>query len=151
MFLTDLEQDRGVHVNAERVLRIATLHDMAEALTFDISKGYLSYLGKRGSLIKKEIETAAWKHLTSGLESSLSRYYLRLQKEYVENKTIEAQVVHAADSLDILLQIVDLRKRGYSIVVVKDLWDETTKKIQRTHIRSARNVLRLIAKESRLS
>jgi len=30
------------------------------------------------------------------------------------------------------------------------LWDETAKKIQRMHIRSARNVLRLIVKENRL-
>jgi len=148
MYLTDLEQHRGVHVDAERVLRIAILHDMAEALTFDISKGYLSYLGERGRLIKKEIETAAWKHLTSRLEPNLSKYYLRLQKEYAENKSIEAQVVHAADSLDILLQIVDLRRRGYPLNVIRDLWDETTKKIQRTPVRSARNVLRLITKEA---
>jgi len=149
MFLADLENDRGADVDSERVLRIATLHDMAEALTFDISKGYLSYLGRRGRLIKKEIEAAAWKQLTSGLESNLSKHYLGLQKEYAENKTIEAQVVHAADSLDILLQITDLRRRGYPIKEVKDLWTETTKKIQRTRIHSARRVLRLIVKESR--
>lgn len=150
MFLTDLERHRGVQVNAERVLRIATLHDMAEALTFDISKAYLSYLGKRGAIVKSEIEAAAWKHLTSGLPMELSRHYLRLQKEYVDNKTMEAQIVHAADSLDILLQIIDLRRRGYPIAVLKDLWDETAKKIQRMHILCARNVLRLIVKENRL-
>ena len=45
MWLADLEVSNGRRVNLERVLRLALLHDLPEALTFDISKSYLEYLG----------------------------------------------------------------------------------------------------------
>jgi putative hydrolase of HD superfamily len=150
LLLADLEQRRGVRVNVERVLRTATLHDLAEALTFDISRSYLTYLGKRGSAIKNEIETSAWKYLARSIGSPrLSNDYLRLQEQYVSNNTIEAQIVHAADGIDILLQILELRKRGYPAESVKDLWDETAKRVKETPIRSAKDLLKLITKEAR--
>ena len=150
LLLADLEQRRGIRVNAERVLRTATLHDLAEALTFDISRSYLTYLGKRGSAIKNEIETSAWKYLARSIGSPrLSNDYLRLQEQYVSNNTIEAQIVHAADGIDILLQILELRRRGYPAESVKDLWDETAKRVKETPIRSAKDLLKLITKEGR--
>jgi len=150
LLLADLEQRRGVPVNVERVLRTATLHDLAEALTFDISRSYLTYLGKRGSAIKNEIETSAWKYLARSIGSPrLSNDYLRLQEQYVSNNTIEAQIVHAADGIDILLQILELRRRGYPAESVKDLWDETVKRVKETPIRSAKDLLKRITKEGR--
>ena len=150
LLLADLEQRRGVRVNVERVLRTATLHDLAEALTFDISRSYLTYLGKRGSAIKNEIETSAWKYLARSIGSPrLSNDYLRLQEQYVSNNTIEAQIVHAADGIDILLQILELRRRGYPAESVKDLWDETAKRVKETPIRSAKDLLKRITKEGR--
>jgi 5'-deoxynucleotidase YfbR-like HD superfamily hydrolase len=150
MLLTDLEQGLGVKVNGERVLKIATIHDLAESLTFDISKGYLKYLGKRGSAMKNEIETTAWKHLIKGMESyRLSRTYSKLQEEYMGNRTIEAQIVHAADNLDILLQITDLRRRGYPIRLMKDLWDQTLSRLQGRSVRSVRKLLKPIVEENR--
>lgn len=150
LLLADLEQRRGVRVNVERVLRTATLHDLAEALTFDISRSYLTYLGKRGSAIKNEIETSAWKYLARSIGSPrLSNDYLRLQEQYVSNNTIEAQIVHAADGIDILLQILELRRRGYPAESVKDLWGETVKRVKETPIRSAKDLLKRITKEGR--
>jgi len=150
LLLADLEHSRGVRVNAERVLRIATLHDLAEALTFDISRSYLTYLGKRGSAIKNEIESSAWKYLARRLGSpKLSNDYLKLQEQYVSNSTIEAKIVHAADGIDILLQILDLRRRGYPAEFVKDLWAETAKRVKETPISSAKDLLKLIIKEGR--
>jgi putative hydrolase of HD superfamily len=150
LLLTDLEQGRGVRVNAERVLRIATLHDLAEALTFDISKSYLAYLGERGSLIKNEIEASAWKYLAQSIGSaSLSKRYMRLQKQYVSNVTVEARIVHAADSIDILLQIIELRRRGYPAKLFKGIWDETVKKVKDSPIRSAKDLLKMVTREGR--
>ena len=150
LLLTDLERRRGVRVNAEQVLRMATLHDLAEALTFDISKSYLSYLGERGSELKNEIENSAWKYLARGVGSvSLSNGYSRLQKQYIRNMTVEAQIVHAADSIDILLQILELRKRGYPADLVKDLWSETVKKVRETPVHSAKDLLRTVTRSGR--
>jgi len=150
ILLADLERRRSVRVNAERVLRMATFHDLAEALTFDISKSYLTYLGERGSVIKNEIESSAWKYLARSDDSeSLFSDYAKLQKQYVRNITVEAQIVHAADSIDILLQILELTRRGYPASLVKDLWNETVKKVNSTPIRSARQLLKTIMREKR--
>jgi putative hydrolase of HD superfamily len=150
LILTDFELKRGVRVNVERVLRMATLHDLAEAFTFDISKSYLAYLGKRGEVIKDEIEASAWKHLVKGIKSlQMSNNYLMVHKEYLENKTIEAKIVHAADSLDILLQIVDLRRRGNQQSCLKNLWNTTIKRLRTSSIPSVSTVLKMIVGEAR--
>jgi 5'-deoxynucleotidase YfbR-like HD superfamily hydrolase len=150
ILLADLERRRGVRVNAERVLRMATLHDMAEALTFDISKSYLTYLGERGSAIKNEIEESAWKYLARTIgNANLSDQYLKLQKQYVNNTLIEAQIVHAADGIDILLQILELRRRGYPADLIKDLWNETVRKVEGTQVRSAKHLLTLVTRKGR--
>ena len=150
MLLTDLEREKGVRVDAERVLRMATLHDLAEALTFDISKSYLTYLGKRGSAMKNEIESSAWKHLVRRIGSAnISRDYAQLQKQYVSNITVEAHIVHAADSIDILLQILELRKRGYPAALLNDLWIETVKKLRATRVQSAIQLLTTVTREGR--
>ena len=150
LILADLEVRGGVQVNVERVLRMATLHDLAEAVTFDINKAYLAYLGNRGRAIKDEIESSAWKYLLRGIKPlQLSNSYLGFQKEYDGNNTIEAQIVHAADTLDIILQIVDLRRRGYPQLCVKDLWDEAIKRLRASPVRSVSSILKMIVKDSR--
>jgi len=148
LLLADLERARGVRVSVEQVLRMATLHDLAEALTFDISKSYLSYLGKRGKALKGEIESSAWKYLTRSMGSTrLSERYLNVQNEYERNTTIEAQIVHAADSIDILIQITELRRRGYPSDLFTGLWSETVKKVKATPIQSAKQLLTVLSRE----
>jgi len=150
LLLTDLERKRGVTVNGEQVLRMATLHDLAEALTFDISKSYLSYLGERGNVLKNEIENSAWKFLARRVgPSRLSDSYERVHEEYASNSTIEAQIVHAADSLDILLQILELRRRGYPADLVKGIWKDTVNKVRAIPNRSVKQLLKTVTREGR--
>ena len=150
LLLADLEIERGENVNVERVLRMALLHDMSESLTFDISKGYLEYLGKRGEAIKSELERAAWKHLAEGLKNpALARSYSHLQFEFDAEQTKESELVHAADLLDILLQVVDYRKRGYPEALVADLWNGTSSRLRESKIPSARKIQRMIIEEAR--
>jgi putative hydrolase of HD superfamily len=150
LVLADLETKRGRRVDMERVLRLAVLHDMSESLTFDISKGYLQYLGQRGRVIKKELDRSAWNHLADDIENpSLRREYTRLQAEFVAEKTIESKIVHAADSLDILLQVIEYRRRGYHEILLADLWDATNTRLGKVNIPSVREVQRMIVKEAK--
>jgi putative hydrolase of HD superfamily len=150
LLLADLEAKRGAPVKVERVLRLAVLHDMSESLTFDISKAYLEYLGKRGKAIKNELEHAAWKHLASSLENpELVRQYTRLQAEFDADETIESKIVHAADGLDILLQVIDYRRKGYPETALADLWNLTSMKLNRSELPSVRKVHRMIAEEGK--
>jgi putative hydrolase of HD superfamily len=150
LLLADLEARSGKRVNIERVLRMALLHDMPESLTFDISKEYLQYLGNRGRTIKSELERAAWRHIADGLkESDLRRNYTRVQKEFDAERTIESRIVHAADRLDILLQVVEYRRRGYPRSLLEDLWNEANSKLRGSRLASARSIQRILVQEAK--
>ena len=150
LLLSDLEVKAGKRVNVERVLRLALLHDMPESLTFDISKEYLEYLGRRGRAIKSELERAAWKHIADGLEEpDLRRNYTRFQKEFDAERTMESRLVHAADRLDILLQVVEYRRRGYPESLLEDLWTKTNSKLRDSRLASVRKLQRILVQEAK--
>jgi putative hydrolase of HD superfamily len=152
MLLADLESKGGVRIDAERVLRIAILHDLAETLTFDISKAYLEYMGPKGEAMKREIERTAWQHIAQGIkEPRLAREYSNLQSQYVADKSNETKIVHAADSLDILLQVVNYERRGYPSTLLSDLWKQRVKMVRDSKVPSAKVILKLIAAERRKS
>ncbi len=151
MLLTDLERKRGVRVNIVRVLRMAILHDLSESLTFDISKAYLDYLGRRGEAIKAELERAAWNHLIRAIKhSDIVREYTNLQDEFLARKTIESKIVHAADGLDILLQVINYNRRGYPPTILRDLWKSTTRNLRGSNIPSVRKLHAMIVKENKI-
>ena len=150
MLLADLEAERGVKIDAEKVLRMAILHDLAESLTFDISREYLEYIGPKGEAMKREIETTAWEHIVKGMEQpTLAREYAAIQKHYVANETNETKIVHAADSIDILLQVVNYERRGYPHSLLSDLWDERVRKLKQADIPSVQLILKLLVEEQR--
>ena len=145
MLLADMEVEKGRAVDVERVLRLALLHDLAEALTFDISKSHLEYLGRRGEAIKREVEEAAWRHIIESIQSaSIRNNYASLWLEFNAEETLESKIVHAADGLDILFQVVEYTGRGYPKAMLADLWAGTNRRL--THVRlSSVKELRKIA------
>jgi len=141
MLLADMEIRNGRRVNAERVLRMALLHDLAEGLTFDISKSYLEYLGKEGEAIKRRVEHAAWNHIMEGIRSkSLRMKYAKLQSEFDAEETFESQIVHAADKLDILFQTITYHRIGYPRRILSDLWTTTNRSLSRSKIGSVNDL-----------
>ena len=147
MLLADLEVANGRRINPERVLRLALLHDLPEALTFDISKSYLEYLGSRGEAIKSELEQAAWKHLIKGVEKgTIRKCYDQLQSEFNAEKTIESMIVHSADRLDLILQIVEYRRRGYSKAILADLWKSASRKLRGSKLVSVKKLYKMAAR-----
>jgi len=144
MLLADMEASNGRHVDVERVLRMALLHDLAEGLTFDISKSYLEYLGNRGEAIKRQLEQSAWNHILRGIRSkSIKTKYIQLQSEFNAARTFESQIVHAADKLDILFQINAYLRKGYARRMLSDIWTTTNRSLARFHIRSVNETQRI--------
>ena len=145
LLLSDLELEQGRKVDVSRVLRMALLHDLSETLTFDISKGYLEYLGKRGKQIKDEVEAAAWKHILQGLaEPKLRSTYASTQEEFDAEQSLESRIVHAADRLDIMLQVAEYTKRGYPRRLLASLWNSSDKELCGSWIESVRTLRKLI-------
>jgi putative hydrolase of HD superfamily len=144
MLLADIEVEKGQRINVERVLRLALLHDLAEALTFDISKSYLEYLGRKGEAIKREFEHAAWDHIIKSIQNaSIRKSYARLVSEYDAEETLESKIVHAADSLDILFQVVEYHRRGYPKAMLSDLWAGTNRRLMHVRLSSVRQLRKI--------
>jgi putative hydrolase of HD superfamily len=141
MLLADMEARRGRHVDVERVLRMALLHDLAEALTFDISKSYLEYLGRSGEAIKRKLEKAAWNHIVESISSkSIRMKYEELQSEFNAGATFESQIVHAADKLDILFQVIAYHRKGYPKRILADLWATTNRSLTSATVASVKDL-----------
>jgi putative hydrolase of HD superfamily len=144
--MADIEFEHGRRVDVERVLRMALLHDLSETLTFDISKEYLTYLGNRGKAIKNELDEAATRHvLTAIKEPKISRKYVTFQREFDAERSIESKIVHDADYLDILLQVVEYAKRGYSKRLLAPLWNSTEKELRKSKLQSSRQLGRIVS------
>lgn len=115
LLLSDsLERD----INIERALKISIIHDWAETIIGDFSARVTSLIGKE---VKEDIEEKAMEEfLLDKIDNG--RNYLKLLKEYSENKTPESQLVHAADRISILVEANYLFKRGENSEKLKKIW-----------------------------
>jgi putative hydrolase of HD superfamily len=104
MLLADELIAQGVAVDVEKILRIALLHDWAEARVGDMPRTATMYFGAEA---RKQAETAAFRDLTSDNELYTSLYH-----QYEERNTLEARLVKAADVIDLLVQALALERAG---------------------------------------
>src|SRR6185369_8847786 len=106
MLLADELRAQGVSIDVEKVLRIALLHDWAEARVGDMPRTATLYFGAEA---RKQAETAAFRDLTESLNSA---QYANLYHEYEERNTLEARLVKAADVVDLLVEALALERAG---------------------------------------
>jgi putative hydrolase of HD superfamily len=109
MLLADEVMARGVEVNVERVLRLALLHDLAEARTGDMPRTMAKYYG---AAARKRAEGAAFEDLIEELGAEQRAEYGRLHAEYEERASVEARLVKAADIVDLLAQALAFERAG---------------------------------------
>jgi len=128
--MSEIMRSKRQDINLEKVLTMALLHDLSESLTFDISKSYLRYLGRRGAQLKKRLERNATSRILAGLKNrQLERTFGKALEEYSASKSLEARIVHCADALDLLLQVIEYEKMGYSKKTLDPIWKETKSKL----------------------
>lgn len=102
MVLSDsLDQE----IDSERALKMAIVHDWAEAVTGDFSKEITEQIGVE---VKEKIEERALKNLLEKGEISQKEEYLNLWREYSGEKSKEARLVKVADKLSILVEASNL-------------------------------------------
>jgi putative hydrolase of HD superfamily len=130
--MSEIIQQTNREVDVEKVLKMALLHDLSESLTFDISKAYLRYLGRGGAKLKTHLERKAISRVLADLDNkSLAETFMMTIKEYVTASSFEAKIVHCADGLDLLLQVIEYEKMGYSKSTLDPIWKETRSKLTR--------------------
>lgn len=108
MLIADEVLAQGVVIDVEKVLRIALLHDWAEARVGDMPRTATQYFGADA---RKHAETAAFRDLTEPLDRE-DALYRNLYREYEERNSLEARVVKAADIIDLLVEALALERAG---------------------------------------
>jgi len=108
MFLGDEINAHGGSVDLEKVLRMALLHDLAETRVGDMPKTAVSYFG---SAARRKAETDAFADVLEATGANRVRYQA-LYEEYEVRESLEAQIVKAADVVDLLVQALALERGG---------------------------------------
>jgi putative hydrolase of HD superfamily len=108
MLLADKFNAHGISVDVEKVLRIALLHDWAEARVGDMPRTATLYFGSEA---RKQAEMAAFSDVVSEVDAAKG-LYANLYKDYEHRSSLEARLVKAADVLDLLVQVLALERAG---------------------------------------
>lgn len=117
MLLGDLLKKKGVKIDLEKVIRIALLHDLAEAAVGDIAPKASKYLGVK---TKKASEEEALKDMVDRLGQA-GRVYRRLWSEFSQGRSVESKVVRAADKLEMIVQAYEYERAGFRNL--DDFWE----------------------------
>ena len=103
-------------LDASKVVRMALLHDLSEAVTGDLTP-------RQKPLNHAASEANAFQKAMAGLDERQRNQYTELFREYQAGQTPEAALVHAADKLDMVLQAHEYQKTGVEANVLDQFWE----------------------------
>jgi putative hydrolase of HD superfamily len=92
----------------EKILKLALIHDLEEAITGDLTPRDKVYLG--ASRVQRARERAI-RELLSKLPAKSRPAYLRLWKDLKERRSKEARLVHQLDKVEMAFQAKEYGKR----------------------------------------
>lgn len=116
MMLADEVRARGVEVDMERVLRVALMHDWAEARLGDMPRTAVEYFG---AATRRQAERAAFDDIVR--ETAQAGNYSALHEDYESRESLEARLVKAADIIDLLVQALAFERAG--VRGLDEFWD----------------------------
>jgi len=108
MMLADEINARGLQVKAERVLRMALLHDWAETRVGDMPRTAKNCFSAEA---RKSAETRAFADIIREAGAGRAEYEA-LYQDYEQRRSLEARLVKAADVIDLLVQAYALERAG---------------------------------------
>ena len=109
MILADVLAEQDVPLDVEKVMRLALLHEVAEARIGDLPFPALEYIPEE---VKKTGEQAAVESMFEHF-GPLQKKYMQLWDEFEEGTSIEGKLVRAADKLELMIQVLEYEKIGY--------------------------------------
>ena len=111
----------------ERLLKLALLHDLEEAITGDLTPQDKE---SKGENIVKAQKISARQQLLSYFPKENQRAYRELWLELENEKSKEAQLVHELDKLEMALQANEYAKGGIEAMKLKEFYESARAAIQ---------------------
>lgn len=117
-----LLETKKIQLDLSKVIYMATIHDLPELKTMDLPTPIVNkYLGRTH---KHEIEENAFIDVFHNISlSAISIALLPVWQEFEDQKTIEAKLVHCADKLDMMLQVIRYEELGHHNM--DDFWEDS--------------------------
>ncbi len=141
MLISDYLIKKGVKLDTEKIMRMAIIHDLDEAIYGDIPYDAKYEFGKtseefRAALENMKIFTLKMILNTIG-DSTLANKYFDLMMEEKEKGTLEARIVKLADYIDVLIFINHELSLGNKSVL--DIKKKAEKNIHQLLLKLAEN------------
>lgn len=108
-----LADELKLDVNVNRAMKIALVHDIAEALTGDVDARHIKE-NKVTEEEKKRNESEAMGEICATLPEKISREIMSLWREYGEAKTKEARYIKALDKIETQIQTLEFGHGNYN-------------------------------------
>jgi putative hydrolase of HD superfamily len=116
MMLADVLAEQGVDLDADKVTRMALVHEMGEARIGDIPYPAMRHISGE---LKYAAEHDAVRTILEGM-GPVGQRYVMLWEEFEEGQTLEAKIVKAADKLEMMIQAAEYEQIGYTSL--DDFW-----------------------------
>lgn len=110
MLIADILEEEGMDINPDKVTRIALLHEIAEARIGDIPYPALRHIPQE---VKATAELDAIESMLKGF-GPLRQKYVDLWSEFEYGTSMEGLIVHIADKLELMIQVSEYEKLGYT-------------------------------------
>jgi putative hydrolase of HD superfamily len=94
-------------LDVARAVRMALIHDLAEAYTGDLTPGMKRRVDRK--LLRRLEEAILWE-LFSDTTLRIRRNYLKLYRDYLRNGSAEARLVHMLDKWEMRLEAEWIRR-----------------------------------------
>ncbi|MEW6043556.1 MAG: HD domain-containing protein [Thermoproteota archaeon] len=95
------------NLDTVRIIKMSLLHDLAEAITGDLTPDKVS------KAKKIEMENTAMTRILANLDDAQKSEYLAIWNEYQTNNSKEAKLLHQIDKLEMAMQASEYNKKRH--------------------------------------
>ncbi|MGQ4832869.1 MAG: HD domain-containing protein [Candidatus Asgardarchaeia archaeon] len=118
MFIAEYMKKQGIKVDSEKVIKMALIHDIAEAKLQDLNLTSIKYLGE-------DVKLSAERRIIEDIFANTSyNNLMNLWNEFEQKATVESKIVKSADLLDMLFQALFYEEMGVKAENLNEFWSD---------------------------
>jgi putative hydrolase of HD superfamily len=145
MLLKKIEDD-GIEVDKWRVLELAIIHDLPEAVITDIPHSSIDIVGQEWNQAKKDAEKKAIEYLLTPL-GEIGVRMVEVWKRSSNLESIESRIVAGADIVDMLVHAITLERNGVSPLIIDPFFTKSLERLDSLNIPILNDMYNILVKE----